>query len=111
MVAGNCRRTTYSRRLRQGGVLKIVCSRHEARRVLGEVGADLVADKIAHRRAITVTELCLQFLADVKGGRLLTRRKIAKKQVHADLRSCRIDRHIIPSLWVNAQSRRSAGRC
>ena len=47
-------------------------ARQEARRVLGEVvkGADPVADKIAGRTAITVAELCRQYLADVEAGRL-----------------------------------------
>jgi hypothetical protein len=57
-------------------------ARQEARRVLGEVarGVDPLADKIARRKAITVAELCRQYLADVEAGRLLTRRKIAKKE-------------------------------
>src|SRR4051812_27635050 len=56
-------------------------ARQEARRILGEVakGTDPMADKIAGRKAITVAELCRQYLIDVEAGRLLTRRKIAKK--------------------------------
>ena len=39
-------------------------ARQEARRILQDVvkGADPIADKIAQRTAITVTELCLQYL-------------------------------------------------
>ena len=75
-------------------------ARQEARRVLGEVvkGADPVADKIAGRKAITVAELCQQYMADVEAGRLLTRRKIAKKELTLISDRGRIDRHIIPLL-------------
>jgi hypothetical protein len=61
----------------------------EARRIFGEVarGADPLADKIAGRTIITVAELCRLYPADVEAGRLLTRRKIAEKGEHADLRS------------------------
>ena len=75
-------------------------ARQEARRVLGEVvkGADPLADKIAGRKAITVTELCGQYLADVEAGRLLTRRKIAKTESTLISDRGRIARHIIPLL-------------
>ena len=75
-------------------------ARQEARRVLGEVvkGADPVADKIAGRTAITVAELCRQYLADVEAGRLLTRRKIAKKESTLISDRGRIARHIVPVL-------------
>ena len=42
-----------------------------------------MADKIAGRKAITVAELCRQYLVDVEAGRLLTRRQIAKKEIDA----------------------------
>ncbi len=75
-------------------------ARQEARRILGEVvkGADPVADKIAGRKAITVAELCQQYLADVEAGRLLTRRKIAKKESTLISDRGRIARHIVPLL-------------
>ena len=75
-------------------------ARQEARRVLGEVvkGADPVADKIAGRTAITVAELCRQYLADVEAGRLLTRRKIAKTESTLISDRGRIARHIVPLL-------------
>src|ERR1700733_15372426 len=75
-------------------------ARQEARRVLGEVvkGADPVADKIAERGAITVAELCGQYLADVEAGRLLTRRKIAKTESTLISDRGRIARHIVPLL-------------
>ncbi len=75
-------------------------ARQEARRILRAVvhGADPMADKIAERRAITVAELCRQYLIDVEAGRLLTRRKIAKKQSTLISDRGRIARHIIPLL-------------
>lgn len=75
-------------------------ARQEARRLLGEVakGGDPVADKIAGRKAITVAELCRQYLADVEGGRLLTRRRAAKKPSTLVTDRGRITRHIIPLL-------------
>lgn len=56
-------------------------AREEARRLLGEVAnkGDPAADKRAKRNAKTVAELCDSYLADAKAGRLLTRRKTAKK--------------------------------
>jgi integrase len=75
-------------------------ARQEARRVLGEVarGGDPLADKIAGRKVITVAELCRQYLIDVEAGRLLTRRKIAKKESTLISDRGRIARHIIPLL-------------
>ncbi|HEY7581593.1 MAG TPA: integrase arm-type DNA-binding domain-containing protein, partial [Acetobacteraceae bacterium] len=75
-------------------------ARQEARRILVEVakGGDPAGDKLAGRRAITVTELCRQYLTDVVAGRLLTRRKIAKKESTLISDRGRITRHIIPLL-------------
>ena len=63
-------------------------ARQEARRVLGEVvkGADPLAEKTAGRKAITVADLCRQYLGDVESGRLLTRRKVAKKEFNVGIR-------------------------
>ena len=63
-------------------------ARQEARRILRAVvnGADPMADKIAERRAITVAELCRQYMVDVEAGRLLTRRKAAKMEIDVDFR-------------------------
>jgi Arm DNA-binding domain len=73
-------------------------ARQEARRVLGEVvkGADPLAEKTAGRKAITVADLCRQYLGDVESGRLLTRRKVAKKESTLVSDRGRIARHIIP---------------
>ena len=75
-------------------------ARQEARRVLGEVakGADPMADKIAGRTVVTVAELCRRYLTDVEAGRLLTRRKIAKKESTLVSDRGRIARHIVPLL-------------
>jgi len=75
-------------------------AREEARRVLGGVvaGEDPSADKIARRKASTVSELCDQYLADAEAGHLLTRRKIAKKASTLSTDKGRIERHIKPLL-------------
>jgi len=75
-------------------------ARQEARRILRAVvkGADPMADKISERRAITVAELCQQYMADVEAGRLLTRRKAAKTESTLISDRGRIARHIVPLL-------------
>src|SRR3954465_6603199 len=49
---------------KQGSPWSPATARQEARRILGEValGRDPMADKIAGRKAITVAELCRQYL-------------------------------------------------
>jgi integrase len=75
-------------------------AREEAKRLLGEVArhADPAADKRAKRNAKTVAELCDAYLADAQGGRLLTRRKTAKKASTLAIDVGRIERHIKPLL-------------
>jgi len=75
-------------------------AREEARRVLGGVatGEDPSADKIARRKDATVSELCDQYLKDAEAGRVLTRRKIAKKASTLSTDKGRIERHIKPLL-------------
>jgi hypothetical protein len=55
-------------------------ARAEAKRILGAAaaGKDPAAAKQEARRAIALGELCDQYLADCKAGRVLTRRKMAK---------------------------------
>jgi integrase len=79
-------------------------AREEARRLLGEVAhkADPAADKRAKRNAKTVAELCDSYLADAKAGRLLTRRKTAKKASTLAIDTGRIERHIKPLLGPRA---------
>jgi integrase len=75
-------------------------ARAEALRLLGRVvdGADPAAVKQAGRQAATVSELCNLYLADAQAGRLLTRRKVAKKSSTLTIDRGRIERHIKPLL-------------
>jgi integrase len=75
-------------------------AREEAKRLLGEVadGVDPSTVKQAKRKATTVTELCDLYLADAESGRLLTRRKIAKKANTLLIDRGRVARHIKPLL-------------
>jgi integrase len=75
-------------------------ARDKAKMVLGEVvsGADPAAEKQAARKAKTVAELCDLYLADAEAGRLLTRRKVAKKASTLATDRGRIERHIKPQL-------------
>jgi integrase len=70
------------------------------KRILGHVvdGADPAAEKRARRKAATVAELCDLYLVDVEAGRLLTRRKAAKKASTIATDKGRIERHIKPLL-------------
>src|SRR5712671_665640 len=75
-------------------------AREEAVRVLGSVahGTDPAAKRQAARKANTVAELCDLYLADAEAGRLLTRRKVAKKASTLATDRGRIERHIKPQL-------------
>jgi hypothetical protein len=56
-------------------------ARNEAKRLLGLVvaGEDPAEIEAAGRIAVSVSELCDQYLQEAEAGRLLTRRKCAKK--------------------------------
>ena len=75
-------------------------ARKEAQRLLGEVakGADPAAEKQAKRKAETVAELCDSYFADAEAGRLLTRRRTAKKASTLATDSGRLATHVIPLL-------------
>ncbi len=75
-------------------------AREAAKRILGQVadGADPAAEKRAKRKAASVGELCDLYLADAEAGRLLTRRKAAKKPATIATDKGRIERHIKPLL-------------
>ena len=75
-------------------------ARKEARRLLGSVagGLDPAALKRAKRSANSVSELCDLYLADAEAGRILTRRKAAKKESTIVTDRGRIERHIKPLL-------------
>ena len=82
------------------GVLTPDDARDKARAILGDVvdGADPAAEKMAARKAITVAELCDLYLVDAEAGRLLTRRRGAKKASTLLTDRGRITRHIKPLL-------------
>jgi integrase len=75
-------------------------AREEAKKLLGDVveGADPAGEKKADRKTKTVAELCDLYLADAEAGRLLTRRKTAKKTSTLATDRGRIVRHIKPLL-------------
>ncbi len=75
-------------------------ARDEAVRLLGEAvtGADPAAEKKAKRNAETVAELCDAYLADAEAGRLMTRRRTAKKPSTLATDRGRLDTHIKPLL-------------
>jgi integrase len=75
-------------------------ARDEARRLLGDVAnnVDPAADKRAARNAQTVSELCDMYLEDAEAGRLMTRRRTAKKASTLIIDRGRIERHIKPLL-------------
>lgn len=75
-------------------------AREAAKRILGHVvdGADPAAEKHAKRKAASVGELCDLYIADAEAGRLLTRRKAAKKPGTIATDKGRIERHIKPLL-------------
>jgi len=77
-------------------------ARSDALRVLGEVvqGGDPLADRRSLRTstATTVSMLCDRYLADADAGRLLTRRRCAKKASTIATDRSRIDAHIKPVL-------------
>src|SRR3977135_1031035 len=56
-------------------------ARQETRRLLGEIGqgGDPAAEKRLARNAQNVSELCDVYLADAEAGRVLTRKRAAKK--------------------------------
>ena len=75
-------------------------AREAAKRILGHVvgGADPAAEKQSKRRAASVGELCDLYVLDAEAGRLLTRRKSAKKASTIVTDKGRIERHIKPLL-------------
>ena len=73
-------------------------AREEAKRLLGDVARKLdpAANKRAARNAQTISELCDLYLVEAEAGRLLTRRKTAKKASTLAIDRGRIARHIKP---------------
>lgn len=75
-------------------------AREEAKRKLGHVstGMDPAARKEEERAAITVAELCDEYLKAAESGRLITRRGVPKKETTLATDRGRIERHIKPLL-------------
>jgi integrase len=75
-------------------------AREEAQRLLGEVvkGDDPTRAKADARKAATVAELCDTYIEAAEAGRLLTRRRAAKKATTLATDKGRIKRHIMPLL-------------
>jgi integrase len=73
-------------------------ARTEARRILGDVakGGDPSAERRKASKAATVAELCDAYFEAAKAGRILTRRKQAKKPSTLDGDRGRLERHIKP---------------
>jgi integrase len=90
-------------------------ARTEAKRLLGLVatGKDPASTKEANRKALTIAELCDQYLADAEAGRVLKRSGIAKKAATLAGDKSRIALHIKPlvgTLAITAFTRQDAER-
>ena len=75
-------------------------ARAEAKRLLGEVarGGDPSRARQEQRRAITVSELCAEYLASAEAGRLHTRKGQTKQSSTLATDRSRISAHIVPLL-------------
>lgn len=82
------------------GVLTPDEARQRARKALGDVagGADPSAARNAKRGAMTVADLCREYLAAADKGLVLGKRKRAKSETTLATDRGRIERHIVPVL-------------
>jgi integrase len=91
-----------TRRVKIGnhGALTVEEARREAKAILGDVarGEDPQADKLTRRKAITVRELCADYLAAAERGLISGKGGRPKKATTLATDSGRIDRHIVPLL-------------
>jgi integrase len=91
-----------SRRLTVGkyGRLTPDEARREARRLLGEVerGLDPAEQRLEERQAITVGDLCGEYLAKAEAGLIIGRKGLPKKASTLEIDRGRIARHIVPLL-------------
>jgi integrase len=89
-----------SRRLTVGrfGVLTVEEARREAKLLLAEVvkGSDPAENKKLARGAMTIEELCREYLTKAEKGLILTKRGDTKRSSTLYTDKGRIDRHIIP---------------
>jgi integrase len=91
-----------SRRLTVGqyGRLTPDEARREARRLLSDVerGLDPVEQQLEERHAITVGDLCREYLSKAEAGLIIGRKGLPKKASTLEIDRGRIARHIIPIL-------------
>lgn len=82
------------------GVWTPETARREAKALLGQIaqGEDPAAEREEERRAVTVRELCEQYIADMEAGLVLGKGGRAKKATTVATDVGRIRRHIIPLL-------------
>jgi integrase len=95
-TSGRSRRITLGRY----GVLTVEQARLAAKATLAEValGSDPAENRARQRNAITVAELCEDYLEKAEGGVLITRRGKSKKASTLYTDRGRIERHIKPLL-------------
>jgi hypothetical protein len=95
-------RQGVSRRLTVGqyGRLTPDEARREARRLLSDVerGFDPVERRVQERKAITVGDLCLEYLEKAEAGLIIGRKGLPKKASTLEIDRGRIARHIVPLL-------------
>ena len=91
-----------SRRLTVGdyGRLTPEEARREARRLLSDVarGLDPTEQRHQERHAITVADLCSEYLAKAEAGLIIGRKGLPKKARTLEIDRGRISRHIVPLL-------------
>jgi integrase len=95
-------RQGVSRRLTVGQSCRLTPdeARREARRLLGDVerGLDPVERRVQERKAITVGDLCVEYLAKAEAGLIIGRKGLPKKASTLEIDRGRIARHIVPLL-------------
>jgi integrase len=95
-------RQSVSRRLTVGQCCRLTPdeARREARRLLSDVerGLDPVERRVQERKAITVGDLCTEYLAKAEAGLIIGRKGLPKKAGTLAIDRGRIARHIVPLL-------------
>src|SRR5215472_1743775 len=95
-------RQGVSRRLTVGQSCRLAPdeARREARRLLSDVerGLDPVEQRVQERKAITVGDLCFEYLAKAEAGLIIARKGLPKKASTLEIDRGRIARHIVPLL-------------
>ena len=95
-------RQGMSRRLTVGQYSRLTPdeARREARRLLSDVerGLDPVERRVQERKAMTVGDLCVEYLAKADAGLIIGRKGLPKKAGTLAIDRGRIARHIVPLL-------------